>query len=57
MQRCGEFRESKEDKKSEAHPAKPEKGETGCVLGAGGVENRSEQVVADENVQEIIYSI
>ena len=32
MQRCGEFRESKEDKKSEAHPAKPEKAkpETSC---------------------------
>ena len=39
MERCGEFRESKEDKKSEAHPAKPEKGETGCVSGAGGDED------------------
>ena len=28
---CG----SKEDKNSETHPEKPEKGETGCVLGAG----------------------
>ena len=27
---------SKEDKKSETHPEKLEKGETGCVLGAGG---------------------
>ena len=51
------FCRSKEGKNSETHPEKPEKGETGCVLGAGGVENRSEQVVADENVQEIIYSI
>ncbi len=30
MQRCGEFRESKEDKKSEAHPAKPEKAKPGA---------------------------
>lgn len=44
MQRCGEFRESKEDKKSEAHPAKPEKGETGCVLGAGGDEDGWERI-------------
>lgn len=27
---------SKEVKKSETHPIQPEKGETGCVLGAGG---------------------
>ena len=27
---------SKEDKNGETHPEKPEKGETGCVLGAGG---------------------
>ena len=44
MQRCGEFRESKEDKKSEAHPAKPEKGETGCVLGGGGDGNGWERI-------------
>ena len=30
------FCRSKEDKNSETHPEKPEKGETGCVLGAGG---------------------
>ena len=30
MQRCGEFRDSKEDKKSEAHPAKPEKAKPGA---------------------------
>ena len=29
------FCRSKEDKMSETHPEKPEKGETGCVLGAG----------------------
>ena len=29
------FCRSKEDKNSETHPEKPEKGETGCVLGAG----------------------
>jgi len=51
------FCAQKTAEKNKTHPEKPEKGETGCVLGAGGVENRSEQVVADENVQEIIYSI
>ena len=30
------FCRSKEAKMSETHPEKPEKGETGCVLGAGG---------------------
>ena len=30
MQKCGEFRDSKEDKKSEAHPAKPEKAKPGA---------------------------
>lgn len=42
MQRCGEFRESKEDKKSEAHPAKPEKAKPGAfwvVEGMGTVGN------------------
>ena len=29
------FCRSKEDKNGETHPEKPEKGETGCVLGAG----------------------
>ena len=29
------FCRSKEGKNSETHPEKPEKGETGCVLGAG----------------------
>ena len=29
------FCESKEDKNSETHPKSSEKGETGCVLGAG----------------------
>ena len=40
MQRCGEFRESKEDKKSEAHPAKPEKAKPDAfcvVVGLGTV--------------------
>ena len=42
MQRCGEFRDSKEDKKSEAHPAKPEKAKQGAfwvVEGMGTVGN------------------
>ena len=30
------FCKSKEGKNSETHPEKPKKGETGCVLGAGG---------------------
>lgn len=30
------FCRSKEDKNSETHPEIAEKGETGCVLGAGG---------------------
>ena len=30
------FCRSKEGKNSETHPIQPEKGETGCVLGAGG---------------------
>ena len=30
------FCRSKEDKKSKTHPIQPKKGETGCVLGAGG---------------------
>ena len=33
------FCRSKEGKNSETHPEKPEKGETGCVLGAGEDEN------------------
>ncbi len=37
MQRCGEFRESKEDKKSEAHPAKPEKAKPGAFRALEGM--------------------
>ena len=36
QKRSRKFCRSKEDKNSETHPEKPEKGETGCVLGAGG---------------------
>ena len=35
QKRCGKFCRSKEVKKSETHSIQPEKGETGCVLGAG----------------------
>ena len=41
------FCRSKEGKNSETHPEKPEKGETGCVSGAGGDENGCEQVRTD----------
>ena len=41
------FCRSKEDKNGETHPEKPEKGETGCVLGAGGDEDGCEQVRTD----------
>ena len=57
MERCGEFRESKEDKKSEAHPAKPEKGETGCVSGAGGDEDGWEQQKPGEETRRGMHPI
>ena len=37
--------------KSETHPIQPEKGETGCVLGAGGDENGWGRVQPDEKTQ------
>ena len=40
---CG----SKEDKNSETHPIQPEKGETGCVLGAGGDESGKNRLRTD----------
>ena len=45
------FCRSKEDKNSETHPEKPEKGETGCVLGAGGDGNGWERVKPDGKTQ------
>ena len=41
------FCRSKEDKNGKTHPEKPEKGETGCVLGAGGDGNGCGQVRTD----------
>ena len=41
------FCRSKEDKNGETHPENPEKGETGCVLGAGGDGNGWEWVKPD----------
>ena len=35
QKRSRKFCRSKEDKNGETHPIQPEKGETGCVLGAG----------------------
>ena len=40
---CG----SKEDKNSETHSGMPEKGETGCVLGAGGENGGKNRLRAD----------
>ena len=37
----------KTEEKRKTHPIQPEKGETGCVLGAGGDENGCEQVRTD----------
>ncbi len=47
QKRNRKFCRSKEGKNSETHPEKPEKGETGCVPGAGGDENGCEQVRTD----------
>ena len=41
------FCRSKENKNSETHPKSSEKGETGCVLGAGGDGNGCRQVQTD----------
>ena len=41
------FCRAKEDKNGETHPVWAEKGETGCVLGAGGDGNGCEQVRTD----------
>ena len=38
------FCRSKEDKNGKTHPEKPEKGETGCVFGAGGDGNGWKQI-------------
>ena len=51
------FARPKRAKNTKTHPEKPKMGKTGCVLGAGTVENRSEQVVADENTCERSYNI
>ena len=45
---CG----SKEGKNSETHPKSSEKGETGCVLGAGEDENGWERVKPDEKTRK-----
>ena len=47
QKRSRKFCRSKEDKNGETHPIQPEKGETGCVLGAGGDGNGWEQVRTD----------
>ena len=45
------FCRSKEDKNSETHPKSSEKGETGCVLGAGGDENGWKRIKPGEKTQ------
>ena len=47
QKRSRKFCRSKEDKNGETHPKSSKKGETGCVLGAGGDENGCEQVRTD----------
>ena len=47
QKRSRKFCRSKEGKNSETHPIQPEKGETGCVLGAGGDGNGWEWVKPD----------
>ena len=42
------FCRSKEDKNGKTHPEKPEKGETGCVLGAGESSSGWRRMRADE---------
>ena len=51
QKRCQKFCRSKEDKNGETHPEKPEKGETGCVLGAGEDRNGWGRVQPDEKTQ------
>ena len=48
QKRSRKFYRSKEGKNSETHPIQPEKGETGCVLDAGGDENGWGRVQPDE---------
>ena len=45
------FCRSKEGKNSETHPEKPEKGETGCVPGAGGDGNGWKRIKPGEKTQ------
>ena len=47
QKRCGKFCSHKTAKKRKTHPIQPEKGEPGCVLGAGGDGNGCEQVRTD----------
>ena len=51
QKRCGKFCSQKTAKKRKTHPKKPEKGKTGCVLGAGGDENGCEQGRTDVKTQ------
>ena len=51
QKRCGKFCSRKTAKKRKTHPEKPEKGESGCVLGAGGDGNGWERVKPDGKTQ------
>ena len=46
------FCAQKTAEKNKTHPEKPEKGETGCVLGAGGDEDGWERVKPDEKTRK-----
>ena len=46
------FCTSKRAKNTKTHPEKPEKGKTGCVLGAGEDENGWERVKPDEKTRK-----
>ena len=53
---CGKFCRSKEGKNSETHPVWAEKGETGCVLGAGEGGNGGERVKPDGKTRSLNQS-
>ena len=52
QKRAQKFCTSKRTEKKKTHPEKPEKGETGCVLGAGGDEDGWERVKPDEKTRK-----
>ena len=53
QKRSRKFCRSKEGKNSETHPIQPEKGETGCVLGAGEGSSGWRRMWADSPTREM----